>query len=144
VADKPADNVVAAPDTAAPREPVKAAGGDTESESDVASAIHGALQVAASALSGRRRDAAAMLGGGIQDQWVALMNEGRIAVSVNGAPAIERSGSRATAEFDATVNVRSPFGANRRRPAKFSAELQRSGSGWRVVSLRPVGALELK
>jgi hypothetical protein len=109
------------------------------------SAIRDAIASAASSLSGSNTGAAsAMLGGAVQDQWIALMKEGRVSLSVNGAPDVQLRGSRASAEFDANVNVRSPFGANKRRGARFTAELQRSGSGWRVTSLRPQGGLELK
>ena len=85
-----------------------------------------------------------VLAGGSQDQWVSLMKEGRIAVSEDGSPQNVRRGSSASAEFDASVNVRSPFGANRRQRARFTAELQQSGDAWRVVSLMPVGGLQLK
>ncbi|MBK6306545.1 MAG: protein kinase [Gemmatimonadetes bacterium] len=118
---------------------------DAESESEAMSAIRDAIASAASSLSGSNTGAAsAMLGGAVQDQWIALMKEGRVSLSVNGAPDVQLRGSRASAEFDANVNVRSPFGANKRRGARFTAELQRSGSGWRVTSLRPQGGLELK
>ncbi len=117
----------------------------SESESEALGAIREALSGAAASLSGSNTGAAAtLLGGGVQDQWMALMKEGRIALNVSGAPDIQLRGSRASAEFDATVNVRSPFGANRKRSARFSAELQRSGGEWRVTALRPQGGLELK
>lgn len=116
-----------------------------ESESEALGAIREALGDAAASLSGNNSGAAAtLLDGGVHDQWVALMKEGRISMNVNGAPEIQLRGSRASAEFDASVNVRSPFGANRRRSARFTAELQRSGGGWRVTALRPLGGLELR
>ena len=87
--------------------------------------------------------AQSILEGGLTSQWISLAREGRVSVSSSGAADIDVQGTRATATFDASVNVRSPFGANRRRPARFSAELRRSGSGWRVASIRPVGSLSL-
>ena len=115
-----------------------------ESESASEEAIREALGSAARQLSGDNSSAASLLDGGVQEQWGALMREGRISMSVDGAPDVRLHGARATAEFSASVNVRSPFGANRRRSARFTAELQRSGGGWRVVGLRPQGKLELK
>ena len=77
--------------------------------------------------------------------WLDLIKERRLLMSVEGAPDIEvESRTRATARFRASLNVRSAFGANRKRPAQFVAELSRSGGGWRVTSLRPVGAVSIK
>jgi len=115
-----------------------------ESKSAAEDAIRDAIGSAASMLSGGNTAAASLLDGGVQEQWGALMREGRISMSVSGSPEVRLHGARATAEFDASVNVRSPFGANRRRSARFTAELQRGGGGWRVVGLRPQGKLELK
>jgi len=117
----------------------------TESEEGAQLAIREALASAASLLSGSNTGAvASLLDGGVLAPWIALMKEGRVSMSLSGAPAITLRGSRASAEFDASVNVRSPFGANRRRPARFSAELQRSGGVWRVTSMRALGGGELK
>lgn len=118
---------------------------ESESTSEAIGAIREALASAAASLSGSNSGAAAaLLGGGVQEQWIALMKEGRISMSLSGSPDVELRGGRASAEFDASVNVRSPFGANRKRSARFSAELQRSGGEWRVTALRPQGGLELK
>ncbi|MBK8247834.1 MAG: serine/threonine protein kinase [Gemmatimonadetes bacterium] len=77
--------------------------------------------------------------------WLDLVKERRLLMSVEGTPEIEvESRTRATARFRASLNVRSAFGANRKRPAQFVAELSRSGGGWRVTSLRPVGAVSIK
>ncbi|MDP1861604.1 MAG: serine/threonine-protein kinase [Gemmatimonadaceae bacterium] len=117
-----------------------------ESEAEAAAAISAAIAEAAASLSGRNAGAAeSLLGGsGIADQWIALMKEGRVSMSADGSPAVQVNGARATVEFGASVNVRSPFGANRRRSARFNAQLQRSGGRWRVTSLRPVGGVELR
>ncbi|MCC6928078.1 MAG: protein kinase [Gemmatimonadaceae bacterium] len=131
------------PRTDAPRDE-SPKGEAVESESAANDAIRAAIGSAASLLSGSNSSAASLLDGGTQEQWGALMREGRISMSVSGAPEVRLHGSRATAEFDASVNVRSPFGANRRKSARFTAELQRGGGGWRVVGLRPQGKLELK
>ena len=117
-----------------------------ESEAEAAAAISAAIAEAAASLSGRNAGAAeSLLGGsGIADQWIALMKEGRVSMSADGSPAVQVDGARATVEFSASVNVRSPFGANRRRSARFAAQLQRSGGRWRVTTLRPVGGVELR
>ena len=128
-----------------PDEPTRPVTPPEESESEAQSAISAAIGSAAAILSGDNTSAAgALLGGTIQQQWIALMKEGRVSISPSGAPDVQRRGTRASADFAASVNVRSPFGANRRQNARFTAELQRSGGVWRVVSLRPVGGLELK
>ncbi|MGQ0766751.1 MAG: protein kinase domain-containing protein [Gemmatimonadota bacterium] len=77
-------------------------------------------------------------------QFVSLVREGRLQMSLAGEPAVDVNGSRASARFTTSLNVRSPFGANRRRPASFTAELSRSGGDWRVVSIRPSGSIDLK
>ena len=124
-----------------PRPPVVA----EESEAEALAGIRDAINGAASTLSGGNTSvAASLLGGAVQEQWIALMKEGRVSMSPSGSPDVQRQGSRASATFAADVNVRSPFGANRRRSTRFSADLQRSGGAWRVVSLRPIGGLELK
>jgi len=118
---------------------------DGESEATAIANIREAIASAAASLSGRSTGAAeSLLGGATQEQWVALMKEGRISITPSGAPSVQLRGTRASADFEASVNVRSPFGANKRRSAQFSAELARGANGWRVTSLRPAGALELK
>lgn len=107
-------------------------------------AIREAIRDALSGLGDRDGAVAqAVLEGGLTSQWISLAREGRVSVSSSGSPDIDVQGTRASATFDASVNVRSPFGANKRRPARFSAELQRSGAGWRVTSIRPIGSLSL-
>ncbi len=136
---------VVEPTPVRPEPPKPAPPAEGESEEGAQSAIRDALSSAASLLSGSNTGVAeSLLDGGVAAPWIALMKEGRVSMSVSGAPAISLRGSRASAEFDASVNVRSPFGANRRRPARFSAELQRSGGVWRVTSMRALGGVELK
>jgi eukaryotic-like serine/threonine-protein kinase len=107
-------------------------------------AIRDAIRDVLSGLGDRNGAVAqSVLEGGLTSQWISLAREGRVSVSSSGSPDIDVQGTRASATFDASVNVRSPFGANKRRPARFSAELQRSGTGWRVTSIRPVGSLSL-
>jgi hypothetical protein len=67
-----------------------------------------------------------------------------VSMKIAGEPSIELTGGRASASFDASVNVRTPFGGNHRKNARFSADLTRSGGSWRVSAMRPTGALELK
>lgn len=115
-----------------------------ESAAAAREAIRDAIRDVLSGLGDRNGAVAqALLEGGLTSQWISLAREGRVSVSSSGSPDIDVQGTRASATFDASVNVRSPFGANKRRPARFSAELQRSGSGWRVTSIRPVGSLSL-
>jgi len=115
-----------------------------ESATEAREGIRNAIRDALSSLGDRNGAAAqSMLQGSVTSQWISLAKEGRVSASLSGSPDIALDGTRASATFEASVNVRSPFGANRRRPARFSAELQRSGGGWRVASIRPVGALSL-
>lgn len=117
----------------------------SESEASTEAAIRDAVANAASLLSGSNTGVAeSLLDGEVAGPWLALMKEGRVSMSVSGTPTVSQRGSRASAEFDASVNVRSPFGANRRRNARFTAELQRSGGVWRVTSVRALGGVELK
>lgn len=125
-------------------DPVEEARAAAAREAMALEEIRGALGSSALQLSGGNPAAATLLEGALQQQWRTLLKEGRIAMTLTGDPQVDLRGARATATFDATVNVRSPFGANRRRTARFVAELQRSGEGWRVVGLRPEGPLELK
>jgi hypothetical protein len=126
-------------------DPVPAPRDEGESEATAIANIRDAITSAAASLSGRSTGTAeSLLGGSLQEQWITLMKEGRISLSPSGAPSVQLRGTRASAEFEASVNVRSPFGANKRRGARFAAELSRGGSGWRVTSLRPLGGLELK
>lgn len=115
-----------------------------ESAAAAREAIRDAIRDVLSGLGDRNGAVAqALLEGGLTSQWISLAREGRVSVSSSGSPDIDVQGTRASATFDASVNVRSPFGANKRRPARFSAELQRSGATWRVTSIRPVGSLSL-
>lgn len=128
------------PDAGARRETPSAA----ESESAARAAIQDALQNAAANLSGQNTAASTILTGNIAKDWSALMKEGRVSMKIAGEPNIDVAGSHATASFDATVNVRTPFGANHRKTARFSADLTRSSGAWRVTSLRSNGEIELK
>ncbi len=124
---------------------VPQAANDTENETEIRLAIRDAIRNAAALLSGGNTDAAGpLLGGALHDDWLALMKERRVSMNPTGTPSVQRQGGRASAEFDADVTVRSPFGANRRRSARFSAELQRSGAEWRVMRVHPVGRVELR
>lgn len=115
-----------------------------ESATEAREGIRSAIREALSSLGDRNGAAAqSLLQGSVTSQWISLAKEGRVSASLSGSPDIALDGTRASATFDASVNVRSPFGANRRRPARFSAELQRSGGVWRVASIRPIGALSL-
>ena len=88
--------------------------------------------------------AESLLQGNLRSDWVALAREGRISVSAPQGLDVDLQGSHASASFSSDVNVRSPFGANRKRSGQFTAELQRDGSRWRVLSVRPSGSLSLK
>ncbi len=95
-------------------------------------------------LSGRNAEAAAaMLGGEVGGQWAAVMRDGRISISIDGSPAVRLDGDRATAQFSGSVNVRSPFGSNKRQSGRVTAQLQRNGDDWSVRSVRSVGSLSL-
>lgn len=114
-----------------------------ESASAARANIARALSSALSDL-GDQSTAAALLQGDSRSEWLALAKEGRVSASAAGSPDIDVQDGQATATIDANVNVRSPFGANKKRSARFTAALQKSSSGWRVTSIRPVGSLSLK
>ncbi len=131
--------------TEAPKpEPRRETPSAAENESEARAAIQQALNEAAATLSGQNASAASMLSGDVSKDWGALMKEGRVSMKIAGEPSIELTGGRASASFDASVNVRTPFGGNHRKNARFSADLTRSGGSWRVSAMRPTGALELK
>jgi serine/threonine-protein kinase len=88
--------------------------------------------------------AESLLHGGVKSDWVSLAREGRVSAGAPQGLDISVQGTQATATFSSDVNVRSPFGANRRRSAQFTADLQRDGGRWRVTSVRPTGSLSLK
>ncbi len=94
--------------------------------------------------SGNTSFVGSVLQGGAEAQWISLMREGRLSMSLSGAPDIDVDGSRATARFAATLTARTAFGANRKSSASFVADLERSGNSWRLRSLRPSGKLDLK
>lgn len=93
---------------------------------------------------GNEQTASRVLQGGSRAAWVEHAAEGRISVGALGAVDVELRGNEASASVEAEVNTRSPFGANRKRPARFVAELQRDGGAWRVVSVRPGSGFSLK
>ena len=116
-----------------------------QTEAQARAAISAALGGVASELSGRSTGTAqSILSADVRDQWVSLMREGRISMGIDGTPDIQLSGDNGSASFAATVNVRSPFGANRRQNTRFSAQLVRRGESWVVTSVRPVGGLNLR
>jgi eukaryotic-like serine/threonine-protein kinase len=120
---------------------------EPENESGAAAAVSGAIGDFAGAVSGGNVGAVQGVlrgDGDFASTFLGLMREGRLQMSVAGEPSINLDGARASARFSASLNVRSPFGANRRRSASFSAELARSGGSWRMVSVRPTGAVDLK
>ncbi len=132
--------------------PVKAAPAPTpEPEREAPSAVSAgeaaaAIETIASAMNrGEAARVGAVLRSDAAGEWIALIKESRLQMSLDGTPDVDATGpGRATARFRATLNVRSAFGANRRRPAQFVAELARGDGGWRVTSLRPVGNVNLK
>lgn len=119
----------------------------TESRAEVESAVATALREIANAVgAGDAGRLGAVLKGNAETEsaFISLMREGRLSMSISGAPDVDVAGGRATARFEAVVNVRSAFGGNKRRSAPFVAELSRNGDRWHVVSLRPSGKLDLK
>jgi serine/threonine-protein kinase len=131
------------PVTESPKDPPA----DRDDDAGSARGIAAAIGEFAGAVSSR--NAGAVQGvvrgdGNFVAQFVSLVREGRLQMSVSGDPSVDVSGGRASARFSASLNVRSPFGANRRRNASFAAELARSGDSWRVVSVRPTGTVDLR
>lgn len=118
-----------------------------EDAAEVRARVRSALNEFASAVNDRRSGTVqGVLRGnsGVVDDWLALMNEGRLQMSVLDVSGIDVDGARASAQLNASLNVRSAFGANKRQSATLAAELSRSGDGWRVTSIRPSGNLKLK
>jgi serine/threonine-protein kinase len=126
--------------------PVPAPTPPAEDEATAKASISGVIREFTGSVGARQNDRVAavlQLEGDVARQWYELMGEGRLSMSVAGAPDVEVAGGRATARFSADLNVRSAFGANRRRSAQFVAELSRSSGSWRLVSVRPTGAVSL-
>ncbi len=126
-------------DSAPVRRPSESSG-DERASAAIGSAIADFAAAVGRGDAGRVSD---VLRGEVSERWLALMREGRLSMTAPGAPALDIEGSRATARFGAELNVRSAFGANRKRTAQFVAELTRGGSGWRLISVRPAGRLNL-
>ena len=123
--------------------PTPAASAPAESAAQIREAIRSAVNAALSELA-RTAGAESLLHGDGREAWLALAREGRVSAGAPQALDIAWEGSQATAAFSSDVQVRSPFGANRRHAAQFTAQLQRDGARWRVISLRPAGKLSLK
>lgn len=117
--------------------------GPSENAGAARAAIQDAVRGALRSLD-EQSAAASLLQGAVKNDWLSLAKEGRISVSPIGAADIELRGGDASASIDTEVSTRSPFGANRKRVARFVAELRRDAGGWRVVSVRPSGGLSLK
>lgn len=128
--------VVSVTPTPAPSSPAESA---TAARESIRAALGNALGELA-----QPSGAESLLQGGVKSDWVALAREGRVSASAPQGLDISLQGTQATATFSSDVNVRSPFGANRRRAAQFTAELHRDGTRWRVTSVRPTGSLSLK
>jgi serine/threonine-protein kinase len=133
------------PRPAAEREPVREA--PAEDAAALRAQVRTAINNFADAVNDRRTGSVqGVLRGSsdVVDTWLSLMGEGRLQMAVQDVSGIDINGSRATAQLTASINVRSAFGANKRRAASFATELARGGSGWRVVAMRPTGQLNLK
>jgi serine/threonine-protein kinase len=76
----------------------------------------------------------------VHDQLVALLRAGRVEVSDVNVTNRARAENGGSAQFDAVLNFRSPFGANRKTPAQFVLELAGDGGEWRAESVRILGA----
>jgi len=130
-----------------PPPPAPPAAAREESTAEITSGVRSAIRDFAGAVSGGQVgqvQGALQADGETASQFISLVRERRLSMRLDGAPDVAPSGTRATATFDATLGVRSSFGAVKNRPARFAAELARGAKGWRVVSVRPLGALSLK
>ncbi|HEY0930143.1 MAG TPA: serine/threonine-protein kinase [Gemmatimonas sp.] len=123
--------------------PVTPAPAPVENAAATRDAIRAALVNALGDLA-QPSGAESLLQGGAKSDWVSLAREGRVSAGAPQGLDISVQGAQATATFSSDVNVRSPFGANRRRSAQFTAEMQRDGNRWRVTSVRPASGLSLK
>lgn len=88
--------------------------------------------------------AEALLAGSIKQDWVALAREKRISAGSSIDLDAQVDGSHAVATFASEINVRTPFGANRKRTGRFNAELRQDGEKWRVLRIQVLGSLSLK
>ena len=80
----------------------------------------------------------------VHDQLVALLRAGRVEVSDVNVSSASRADGGATASFDATLNFRSPFGANRKTPTQFVIDLGDESDGWSLKSARVIGTPKFK
>ena len=82
--------------------------------------------------------------GRAQADLLTLVSDNRVAgVAPDGVDA-QVDGDRGTATASTTITWRSPFGATRKVPVRFSFELRRDGAEWRVAVARIVGSPTLR
>ncbi|MBL0169692.1 MAG: protein kinase [Gemmatimonadaceae bacterium] len=76
----------------------------------------------------------------VHDQLIALLRAGRVEVSDVNVTNRSRAEGGGSAQFDATLNFRSPFGANRKTVAQFAIDLSRDAGDWNLVSAQVIGS----
>ncbi len=76
----------------------------------------------------------------VHEQFVALLQAGRVEISDIAITQRARTDGGGSAQFGATLNFRSPFGANRKTEAQFSLELKRDADDWKLASAQVVGS----
>lgn len=81
----------------------------------------------------RSRDPGGVTGTVGKDALADLIREGRASVE-SGTPRLSIDGDRAAVTVDATIAVRSSFGAARKVPATLRLTLQERGDAWRVTA----------
>ncbi|HPF61067.1 MAG TPA: serine/threonine-protein kinase [Gemmatimonadales bacterium] len=133
----PATPPPAAPERSAPREEraVDPAPTPEPKAVDEAAELRAARAAVASWLAGLARKEGPAPGGTVDGQDAAgLVREGRLAVASHGTPSVNLDGARATATGSAELEVRSAFGATRKRSGRFRVELSRTtAGGWSVT-----------
>ncbi|MEQ1691793.1 MAG: hypothetical protein ABMA00_10925, partial [Gemmatimonas sp.] len=76
----------------------------------------------------------------VHDQLIALMRAGRVEVSDVNVTNRSRTDAGGSGQFDATLNFRSPFGANRKTPIQFVVDVSGDSGDWNLVSARVIGS----
>ena len=76
----------------------------------------------------------------VHNQLVALLQAGRVEVSDVNVTNRSRDDESGAAQFGATLNFRSPFGANRKTDTQFSIALVRASGGWSLASAQVIGS----
>ena len=79
-----------------------------------------------------------------QADLLALVRDNRLAGVTPEEVDVQVAGDRGSGTASTTITWRSPFGATRKVPVRFSFELRREGAEWRVAAAHIVGTPTLR